>query len=172
MRENGFVFASAIFLPLMSSLLGLSGMQASRMETTMTRNSQSYTRSLLDAGTAVTEAERRWKSTLSNCLWNVNACHQDIISNLDPIRGKPGTTKSQNEQSFPGVNENVKNSISLEWVGQRTMPGDSPSNYELTAYINEGESGEGNGGIGIVDGTTGRLAVQVEYRRRSSFRRS
>ena len=52
----------------------------------------------------------------------------------------------------------------------REFPQTRSSNYEFTTFIRQGSSDRGYAGLGIVDGLTGKLAVQVEYQRRQFFR--
>ena len=97
----------------------------------------------------------------------------DPVWTVDIPVGGGSTVELNNGQlrlTVPEDQDTTFTSRGLAPLVYRDLPGVSPADYEIVTQITQGANDRGNPGIGIVDGSTGKLAVQLEYNNRLNFR--
>ena len=65
--------------------------------------------------------------------------------------------------SVPTGQDTQHNNRGLAPIVHREIPGDGPVDWEFITHVTQGTDDEGRAGIGIVDGSTGRLVINLEY---------
>ena len=135
-RQNGIALAVSLILLLMITILGISALNSSRLQTYIARNMHLKTQSFQNTESGLATREQQWQALIFNCLETPGTCPAE---NRHPPRlgdNPPGIPDiaSINWVALGEIIDNAK--VNIETLGRYSPNGDNDkiiTVYRLTA---------------------------------------